>query len=59
MIEERKDITLNEMVARLAKERGLQIVRSILNTWLRARGFTYKKDRICIGAGIAKPYEQA
>lgn len=43
MIEERKGITLNEMVARLAKERGLQIVRSAVNAWLRARGFTYKK----------------
>ncbi|NKC05118.1 IS630 family transposase [Ochrobactrum haematophilum] len=43
MIEERKDVTLNEMVARLAKERGFQIVRSALNAWLRARGFTYKK----------------
>lgn len=59
MIEERKDITLNEMVARLAKERGLQIVRSALNAWLRARGFTYKKDRTRIGAGTAWPDEQA
>lgn len=43
MIEDRKDITLNEMVARLAEERGVQIVRSALSAWLRARGFTYKK----------------
>lgn len=45
MIEERKEITLNEMVACLAKEPGLQILRSALNTWLRACGFTFKKDR--------------
>ncbi|MGU3398841.1 IS630 family transposase, partial [Brucellaceae bacterium D45D] len=42
MIEDRKDITLNEMVALLAEERGVQIVRSTLSAWLRARGFTYK-----------------
>lgn len=32
IIEEREDITLNEMVARLAEERSVQIVRSALNT---------------------------
>lgn len=32
MIEERKDITLNELVARLAQERGLQMVWSAVNT---------------------------
>ncbi|OYR22973.1 transposase family protein [Brucella thiophenivorans] len=57
MIEERKDITPNEMVARLAQERGLQIVRSALNTWLRGRGLTYEKDRTCIGVGTARPNE--
>ena len=43
MIEEQKDITLDEMVARLGEERGIGIGRSALNNWLRRRGFTYKK----------------
>lgn len=43
MIEKRKDITLNEMVTRLADEHGVQIGRSALNNWLRGLGFTYKK----------------
>lgn len=59
MIEERKDLTLNELVARLAQERSLQIVRSALNTRLRARGFTSKKDRTCIGAETVRPDEEA
>ena len=33
MIEEQKDITLNEMVARLMTERGARIGRSGLNNW--------------------------
>ena len=44
MIEDQKDITLNEMVARLHGERGLLISRSGLNVWLRKHGFTYKKS---------------
>ncbi len=43
MIEEQKDITLDEMVLRLAKDRSVRIGRSALNNWLRGRGFTYKK----------------
>lgn len=43
MIEDRKDITLDELVVRLAGERDVQIVRSALSAWLRSRGFTYKK----------------
>lgn len=43
MMEEKKDITLDEMVVRLAGERGLKIGRSMLSKWLRSRGFTYKK----------------
>ena len=43
MIEEQKDITLDEMVARLVSELGVRIGRSALNNWLRGRGFTYKK----------------
>ena len=43
MIDARKDITLDEMVVRLAGERDMKIGRSALSAWLRSRGFTYKK----------------
>jgi transposase len=43
MIGEKKDITLDEMVVRLADERDVGIGRSMLSKWLRSRGFTYKK----------------
>lgn len=43
MIEERKDITLNEMVDRLLAELSVKISRSALSAWLRGRGWTYKK----------------
>jgi transposase len=43
IIENRKDITLDEMVVRLADERDVKIGRSALSTWLRLRGWTYKK----------------
>ena len=43
MIEAQKDITLNEMVARLAREVGLRIGRSALSIWLGRRGWTFKK----------------
>ena len=43
MIEGQKDITLNEMVARLRDEADIVISRSGLNVWLRGRGFTFKK----------------
>ena len=43
MIEARKDITLNEMVVRLANEVGLRIGRSALSVWLGRRGWTFKK----------------
>lgn len=46
MVEDRRDITLNEMVVRLSEERGIQIVRSALSAWLRARGFTFKKSDV-------------
>ena len=42
MIEARKDITLNEMVVRLANEVGLRIGRSALSVWLGRRGWTFK-----------------
>ncbi|TCN27557.1 transposase [Sinorhizobium americanum] len=43
MIETSKDITLNEMVARLNEERSVAIGRSAVDVWLRKRGFTFKK----------------
>lgn len=43
MIEDQKDITLDEMVVRLADERDVDIGRSMVSKWLRSRGFTYKK----------------
>lgn len=43
MIEEKKDITLDEMVVRLSDECDVNIGRSMVSKWLRARGFTYKK----------------
>jgi transposase len=44
LIEAANDITLNEMVARLKAERALNIGRSVLSTWLRGRGWTFKKS---------------
>jgi len=44
MIEERRDITLDEMVERLLAERALRIGRSTLSDWLRSRGWTFKKS---------------
>ena len=51
LIEERKDITLNEMVERLAIEQSMKISRSALSAWLRGHGWTFKKVRTCTGAG--------
>ncbi len=42
LIEEHKDITLNEMVARLEGEQSVRISRSALSAWLGRRGWTYK-----------------
>jgi len=44
MIEERKDITLNEMVDRLLAEQLVRISRSALSAWLRGRDWTVKKS---------------
>ena len=43
LIEAQKDITLDEMVERLAAERGLHLSRSALSVWLRRQGWTFKK----------------
>ncbi|MGB3389983.1 MAG: IS630 family transposase, partial [Pseudaminobacter sp.] len=44
MIEDRKDITLNEMVERLEAEHSMRISRSALSDWLRGHGWTFKKS---------------
>ena len=44
MIDERKDITLNEMFERLEAERSMRIGRSTLCDWLRGHGWTFKKS---------------
>ena len=44
LIEERKDITLNEMVERLAAERSVRISRSALSALLGRHGWTFKKS---------------
>ncbi len=38
LIDERKDVTLNEMVERLSGERSMRISRSALGAWLRGYG---------------------
>ncbi len=43
MIEEQKDVTLDEMVIRLAVEASVLIGRSALSNWLGRRGWTFKK----------------
>jgi len=43
MIEGQKDITLDEMVIRLAAEANVVIGRSALSIWLGHRGWTFKK----------------
>ncbi|CDX11429.1 transposase (fragment) [Mesorhizobium plurifarium] len=50
LIEARKDITLDEMVERLAVEVSVRIGRSALSAWLGKRGWTFKKVRTCTGA---------
>ena len=44
MIEERRDITLNEIVARLLAEQSVKISRSALSAWLGRHGWTFKKS---------------
>lgn len=44
LIEERKDVTLDEMVALLSAERQVRISRSAVGAWLRSRGWTFKKS---------------
>ena len=44
LIEERKDVTLDEMVLLLSVERQVRISRSAIGAWLRGRGWTFKKS---------------
>lgn len=44
LIEERRDIALHEMTARLQTERTVSIRRSALSAWLRGRGWTFEKS---------------
>ena len=43
MIEDRRDVTLDEMVERLSAEQDVRVGRSTLSDWLRSRGWTFKK----------------
>ncbi len=43
LINERRDVTLDEMVERLSVERQVKISRSALGAWLRGRGWTFEK----------------
>lgn len=43
LIEERKDIALNEIMARLVAERAVIIGHSALSSWLRTHGWRFKK----------------
>lgn len=43
MINDRQDVTLDEMIVRIADERGLKVGRTTLSDWLRKRGWTFKK----------------
>jgi transposase len=42
MIDNRKDITLNEMVERLEAQFSMRVGRSTLSDWLRGHGWTFK-----------------
>jgi transposase len=43
LIDDRKNVTLDEMVKCLSVERQVRISRSALGAWLRGRGWTFKK----------------
>jgi len=44
LIEECKNITLSEMVERLAAAQSMKISRSALSAWLGRHGWTFKKS---------------
>lgn len=45
LVEEKRDITLDELVERLAAERSVNVVRTSVWTFLDRRGQTHKKRR--------------
>ena len=45
LVEEKRDITLDELVERLAAERSVKVVRTAVWTFLDRRGQTHKKRR--------------
>lgn len=49
IVDEQGDITMPELAARLAAERGVQALPSSLSRFLLAAGFTYKKSADGIG----------
>ncbi|EAU39977.1 hypothetical protein FP2506_12009 [Fulvimarina pelagi HTCC2506] len=55
MIEEQKDVTLDEMVKRLVDEVGVRIRCSTMSVWLYRRGWAFKKDRTRAGARASRP----
>jgi transposase len=59
MIEASKNITLDEMVARLADERGVKIGRSRSMSGRAGTAGLLKKDRPRTGAGTGRPFETA
>lgn len=50
LIEDRKDVALDEMVERLSVDRQVRIGRSALGAWREAADGPLKKVRICTGA---------
>lgn len=52
MIEEAKDITLNEMVLRLREKRALLIGHSALDVWLQKRGRTQIRPHMHLSRSV-------
>ena len=48
LIEQTPDMTISELVERLAAERGVKVARSTLWTFLDRCGLTFKKNRTCL-----------
>lgn len=49
LVDEQGDITMPELAARLAGERGVKVLPSSLSRFLLRAGFTYKKSAVGIG----------
>ena len=48
LIEANADVTLDEMVEHLSKERSVAMSRAGLCKWLRSRGWTHKKRQLML-----------